>query len=402
MVRRFLPLLFLVLLGCPRGLLTHDESVEVLVIAPHPDDEVVMAGGVLDRAVGKGRRTAVIIVTNGDYTCGRNGWVRQAESIAALESLGVREDDVHFLGYPDGALSRLGRKPLEPMERALPQGGCEMASGTYANRGAGRRDEHSLRTGHPGEWTSAALTEDLAALLGRLRPKEVFISHAIDAHPDHAATYAYFRRALDLLEVAPAVVHRAVVHAGRCWPGDCVTNFAPELTVPALPPPHEGYVPTERLPVDAHRKFLAITKYPSQTGPSPRTDWLASFARREELFFPARYTHLEGRWVRAPVEQRFEFKLDAPISLGVDSGQRFTVTVQAGRVTLARLMPGGAQQVAVWPVTEVGPFTLEVEPRPDDGDVTEWSLRGPSGLVGLEVLAPRVTHVVLTDEQPRP
>lgn len=287
----------LLLAGCARPV--KDEGLDLLVIAPHPDDEVLFAGGVLERAVKSGQKVAVIIVTNGDYTCERDGYLREAESIGALKSLGVSEKDVHFLGYPDGALSKLGVLPLGAMEHRDANGQCIARTGTYADRGAGRLDEHTRRTGKPGEWTSTELTGDLVALLTRLKPREVYVVHGIDDHPDHAMTYVYFRRALDRLSWAPSVVHRGVVHAGRCWPSDCETLFTPDLPVPPLPGPLATYAPDERFPADAQHKLAAIAFYTSQAGTRPRTDWLSSFARKEEVFFTERYVREGSRWVQA-------------------------------------------------------------------------------------------------------
>jgi hypothetical protein len=62
-------------------------------------------------------------------------------------------------------------------------------------------------------------------------------------------------------------------------------------------------------------------------------------------------------------------------------------------VTMHRRTPEGTRRVASWPRLEPGPLTLHVDPRPDDGDVTEWSIWGEKGLVGVEVLAPLVTRL---------
>ena len=276
----------LLLAGCVRGPVSERAGVDVLVIAPHPDDEVLLAAGVMERAIRQRRRVAVIIVTNGDYSCARDGYLREAESIAALKTLGVAEGDVHFLGYPDGALRVLTATPHAAMEHRDATGQCVARTGTYADRGAGRLDEHTARTGSPADWTDEALIGDLEALLTRLAPREVYLPHGRDEHPDHSMTYTFFRRALDRLARAP-LVHRGVVHSGECWPSDCVKYFTPELPTP-LPFPE----PSERLAVDPLRKLEAIKKYTSQLSP-----WLTSFARADELFFPEEYTREGGRWI---------------------------------------------------------------------------------------------------------
>lgn len=328
----------LLLAGCPRWAgPTRRPAVDVLVIAPHPDDEILLAAGVLRRAVEAGQRAAVLVLTNGDLGCERDGEVRQAETVAALEALGLTEDDVHFLGYPDGHLALLGEAPL-PAVAHLQRGVCGVRAMTTAARGAGRRDVHARRTGRGAPFTAEALTGDLAALLAELAPHDVYLPHGIDAHPDHAATYVYFRRALDRLEHGPRTVHRGVVHAGRCWPTDCAQPYQPTAMMPPLPEPLAAYAPDERLPVAPAWKLRLIARFASQTGPSAEQDWLAGFARREEVFFTERLVRqASGRWV---------------------SEGSTAVTAHE----LRRGLPGGLQERTVW---NAGRFArLEISPAP--------------------------------------
>ncbi len=290
--------LVLLLAGCLHRAGGEPVGTGLVVIAPHPDDEVLLARGLIERATRAGERVHVILMTNGDATCERDGTRRQGETVGALGELGVLERDIHFLGYPDGALERLGPTPLEPLPQLDPAGRCLPRATTWAVRGQGGVDEHTRATGQPAAWTSTALTADLARVLARLRPRVVALPHAIDAHPDHAMTYVYFRRALDTLDAAPERVLRGVVHAGRCWPSDCVTFFTPEAPWTPLPAPLGEYRPTEVVPVDPQKKLASIARYPSQTGTRPEADWLASFARAEEDFFIERYVRDGARWTR--------------------------------------------------------------------------------------------------------
>lgn len=55
-----------------------------------------------------GFNVAVAIVTNGDLVAGKErGLVRQSESVEGLAILGLVEDNIVFLGYPDNFLSVL-------------------------------------------------------------------------------------------------------------------------------------------------------------------------------------------------------------------------------------------------------------------------------------------------------
>lgn len=80
----------------------------LLVLAPHPDDEVIGCGGVLAQHVQHGRQVRVIVATDGtaatstdDPTTYRQR--REAESRAGLAVLGV--SDVRFLGHADRGLT---------------------------------------------------------------------------------------------------------------------------------------------------------------------------------------------------------------------------------------------------------------------------------------------------------
>lgn len=84
-----------------------------VVVAPHPDDEVLGAGGVLARSAGAGIAVDVVTVTDGEAShpgldrSGRRALAarRRRESRAADEALGLRPRR-HFLGLPDGGVAR--------------------------------------------------------------------------------------------------------------------------------------------------------------------------------------------------------------------------------------------------------------------------------------------------------
>ena len=96
----------------------------LLIIAPHPDDEVLALAGIIQEAVNLGKTVKVVIMSNGDGYRGavvanyanssptpadyqRLGVERHEESLEALRLLGVPTENILFLGYPDGGLMRL-------------------------------------------------------------------------------------------------------------------------------------------------------------------------------------------------------------------------------------------------------------------------------------------------------
>ena len=88
----------------------------VLVLAPHPDDEVLGVGGVMARLAAAGARVEVGIVTEGkppQYSAVQVATVR-AEAAAAHAVLGVAA--THALGLPAAGLDRL---PHAELNRAI-------------------------------------------------------------------------------------------------------------------------------------------------------------------------------------------------------------------------------------------------------------------------------------------
>jgi LmbE family N-acetylglucosaminyl deacetylase len=82
----------------------------VVIIAAHPDDEVLGAGGMLAVLASTGARLRLVAVTDGEasHPDADPAWVarvRAGESAAALGTLGVRDIEVVRLGFPDTGLT---------------------------------------------------------------------------------------------------------------------------------------------------------------------------------------------------------------------------------------------------------------------------------------------------------
>jgi LmbE family N-acetylglucosaminyl deacetylase len=92
----------------PPGHTTRVDATRVLVLAPHPDDEVLGCGGLLRQLADGGARIEVLFVTDGEASCppGEDAVVharqRAQEGERAAQVLGV--GTVSHLGLPDGRL----------------------------------------------------------------------------------------------------------------------------------------------------------------------------------------------------------------------------------------------------------------------------------------------------------
>ena len=308
---------------------------------------------------------------------------------------------------------------------------------TYARHGHDGRDVHSTWFGESATYTADNAVADLDALLESLRPRQIVVTHPMDVHPDHAATYALLRRALARTGQTPTL-HRALVHAGDCWPlGPEPAEPCPRTVIdPSAPfPPLFGalrdYRFTERIPVpddflrpevDANPKLRAIRIYRSQLGPSPLESYLFAFSRREEPFFVESPGACDAgdrasacaRRGLPPVDVVLSSTLpqqsvpqDLPLTVAFDCQQpppaievladetgayRFAYDPRGHAAVLSRVHRGERRVVKTWllphDLWETGErehFELRFDPRPQDGDVAEITLFARRELVGVAV-----------------
>jgi LmbE family N-acetylglucosaminyl deacetylase len=127
--------------GCRLRRVERDELVppghRLVVVAPHPDDELLAAGGLVSSCASAGRDVCVIAVTDGTsshphsslWPRARLGLVRPRESGEALRRLGIaaRSTEVVRLGLQD---ARVAEREAELVERlrALVQPGDVVVS----------------------------------------------------------------------------------------------------------------------------------------------------------------------------------------------------------------------------------------------------------------------------------
>jgi N-acetylglucosamine malate deacetylase 1 len=127
--------------------------MNILVIAPHPDDETIGCGGALCLHATKGDRVTVVFLTSGELglkdLAPRKAWkIRETEAKAAARHLGLAR--LEFLRLPDWAV------------------------GEHIKEGA----------------------RLLLPILTREAPGLIYLPHPRDWHPDHQAALPLLRAAL--------------------------------------------------------------------------------------------------------------------------------------------------------------------------------------------------------------
>ena len=108
----------------------------ILILAPHPDDESLATGGMIQRALKEGGKVRVLFISDGENNpwpqrflerrwrigkAERQRWgaQRRQEALAALRCLRLSEADACFLGLPDQGTTTLLLSAEEPLIRTL-------------------------------------------------------------------------------------------------------------------------------------------------------------------------------------------------------------------------------------------------------------------------------------------
>ena len=163
-----------------------------LIIAPHQDDEILAFAGTIQKAIEEGNIVKVLFLTNGDYYGTKYASVRIAESIAALEILGVNKSDVTVLGYGDLTLEAL--LSAENPEKVF--GASSGESSTYGVSPLNIFDYHTMNKGEPASYSGANLTDDFRNYLLACRPDRIYTTSEYEWHTDHKFAFILttFRR----------------------------------------------------------------------------------------------------------------------------------------------------------------------------------------------------------------
>ncbi|OPY70070.1 MAG: glucosamine-6-phosphate deaminase-like protein [Syntrophorhabdus sp. PtaU1.Bin002] len=191
----------------------------ILVISPHPDDDIIMASGVIRTALVRGESVRVVYMTNGDYLSVNRGYTRQTEAVAGQLILGMQEDNLIFLGYPDGYLNELyAHYPLSTDVFVSTIG----QSSTYGNRGLGRVDYHSYAFGSPARYNGYNVVTDLKSIITSFQPDHIIVTSELDGHSDHKTTYGFLRTSLSEIFIKMPTynptIHKAIIWATTDWP----------------------------------------------------------------------------------------------------------------------------------------------------------------------------------------
>lgn len=185
----------------------HNEfKKKVMVIVPHEDDEINLAGATIKRAVEEDNDVYVIYLTNGDYSC--KAEVRIKEAITACKLLGVKQDNIIFLGYPDEVDEK--KHILYAKEPFVSKAGY---SSTY---GIKNQDEWCYKQrGIHREYICENIIEDIESVIQVFLP-DVIIINGFEKHMDHKVLFLLFTNAIKRV-FSTMQDYKPIIWLGFCY-----------------------------------------------------------------------------------------------------------------------------------------------------------------------------------------
>ena len=278
------------------------KNTRLMVVSPHPDDETLAAGGLIQRVLRLGGSVKVVFMTSGDgFPEGveketqisrpnaqdyRNyGKLRKREARQALRVLGMNKQDVVFLNFPDGGLRNLLQKhwfDRNPFFRS---------PFTLEDR---PQATDSLLPDV--EFNGEDVKREIEKLLLEFHPSLIAVADPRDRHPDHCSTFFFVNKSLkayrkNYLTLDPKIL-TFLVHF-RQWPMGSGAGTGALLNPPdGFSEEGPAWISLALSDEESANKRKSLMEYQSQMLVMGR--YLMSFARANELFLTDQQEGKEG------------------------------------------------------------------------------------------------------------
>lgn len=241
----------------------------VLIVAPHPDDEVICNGGIIRYAVENHIPVKVVVVTDGNDTK-TSPLTRHNETINGTKTLGLGEENVTFLGYKDGSLRNLLNDNWNYNNPFTASDGSKQIDYPYAFQ-------------KNATYCGANLAGNMETVITDFKPTIIIYPSGDDEQFDHQATSGFIEYATQETGYNGSK-YTYLLHLPPNWPSP--RSYYPEYYL--IPP--KQMVGVENGPewfvfnlttLEQRFKEQSFQEYKTQIVPS---SYLLSFLRKNELF----------------------------------------------------------------------------------------------------------------------
>lgn len=203
-----------------------EPSASLLVLAPHPDDESLAVGGLIQRALERRARARIVWITDGDNNPWPQRVLERRVRVGATQRAAWGE---RRRGEAQNALRELGAENVTTQRLAWPDGSV---------------------TWKLVDETAAAIAA-LHALIEQARPTLLVLPDLFDGHPDHSALHVLVELVLNGMPVERRPQCLCYLLHGRA-PNDAPRRIALKLT------PQEQA--RKRAAICAHTSQIALSR----------------------------------------------------------------------------------------------------------------------------------------------
>lgn len=186
------------------------EDKNVMIIVPHQDDDINIAGGLIEQYTNRNSDVTVVFSTNGDN--GGIPEIRASEAVDVLTSLGVAKNNIYYLGFGDQWNAQIcdGESIKHIYNSTEPDSIWTSNFGSTATYGT-----KSINCYLSLPYTRNNFVYSLQEIIQEKMPDIIFAVD-FDSHIDHKATGLLFEEAIcNVLKLYPA--YNPTVYKGFCY-----------------------------------------------------------------------------------------------------------------------------------------------------------------------------------------
>mgnify|MGYP001625199153 CR=1 FL=1 len=155
-----------------------NENKKIMIIVPHEDDELNLAGGILNSHFINKKNIILVFTTNGDY--GISGQTRINEALKSAKKMHIPINNVIFLGYSDQYKNKDTHIYMTPNNSVwISQNGKKETYGTNKIN-----DFRFSIDNYHSPFNKESFIKDLYDVIEKYLPNKIFTID-YDSHPDH-------------------------------------------------------------------------------------------------------------------------------------------------------------------------------------------------------------------------
>lgn len=239
---------------------------KVLIIAPHPDDETIGCAGVIRYCVENNIPVKIVVLTDGYLSA--SPIKRHNESVNAMKTLGVPQDNIIFLGYPDGTLPKLLTKNWDHNH-------------PYNINGTTTNGNYPYSYQKNASYSGESLYYNLMEIINNFEPTVILYPDSEDEQIDHWASNAFMEYAMAKINYQ-GNKYTYIVHDAPHWPSP--RTYKPEATL--TPPVELTYINYKwvAFPLGEYQERLKEAALDDYHFHANSGSYIRSFIRKNEIF----------------------------------------------------------------------------------------------------------------------